>query len=70
MTDDKEPEGEISAQVKPPSSTFIWPMRRFVSRIMNVMKIAFIHMELLLLKNFQMTVIGTKHKENKLFSIK
>ena len=35
ITDDKDPEGEITARVKLPTGTIIWPMQRVINRFMN-----------------------------------
>ena len=35
ITDDKDPEGEITAQIKLTSGTIIWPMQRVINRFKN-----------------------------------
>jgi hypothetical protein len=35
ITDDKDPEGEITAQVKLPNGSIIWPMQRVINRFKN-----------------------------------
>lgn len=35
ITDDKDPEGEITVQVKLPSGTIIWPMQKVINRFKN-----------------------------------